>query len=76
MDAYVIRAIRDKYGWTQEEFAGKLRLSTSHIGSVEAGIKKVGSTMRFRISQVCDITPEILEMAARARRLDKLFQEK
>lgn len=75
MDGYVIKAIRDKSGLTQKQFAERLRVAESTIAQIESFMRKVSRTVRFRVSNEFDVTPEILEAAARARNADRLCKE-
>lgn len=50
-----IQYIRQRRGFTQEVFAEKLKITTSHLGSVEAGLKKPSVDLLFAIAKALEV---------------------
>jgi transcriptional regulator with XRE-family HTH domain len=50
-----IRALRRKYGWSQEEFAGQCGLHRTYMGHVERGEKNISLSTMVRISDALGI---------------------
>ena len=50
-----IHRLRQKRGFTQEVLAEKLKITTSHLGSVEAGLKKPSVDLLFAIARTLEV---------------------
>ncbi len=50
-----IQHLRQKRGLTQEVFAEKVKITTSHLGSVEAGLKKPSVDLLFAIAKALGV---------------------
>jgi DNA-binding XRE family transcriptional regulator len=52
--------LRQKRGYTQEMLAEKLKITTSHLGAVEVGLKKPSVDLLFAIAKMLDVKKEEL----------------
>ena len=55
-----IREVRKKNGLTQEEFASKVNISTTHIGSIERGLKGCSIELLVDIALVFNVSLDFL----------------
>lgn len=62
----LVRAYRKQRGWTQEELAERWGHTSSYIGQIEAGRRKLDSTSQVvRLADILDIPTEKLEAIGR-----------
>jgi transcriptional regulator with XRE-family HTH domain len=73
MDKYIIRALRMNESLTQKELAGRLKISESTVAAYETGRRSVSANVRMKVSSLFEVTPEILETAERARKVDLMM---
>jgi transcriptional regulator with XRE-family HTH domain len=52
-----LRALRKKAGLTQEELAGRAKLSANYVGEIERGEKNPGALALFALARGLDVSP-------------------
>jgi len=55
-----IRALRESYGWTQEELAARSGLHSTYIGGIERGERNVGLDNLLKIAAALRKHPSAL----------------
>lgn len=64
-----IRALRQKHGITQEEFAAHLHVSSNHLGKVESGKRRCSLDLLIEIAEEFHVTLDYLVLGQERRNM-------